>query len=223
MPRRIVVLLLLRLLQLLPLLQTLHLHHVLTLGTSVTTVANEAIPLRSVLPDAVIFKPRLTKSTPPYMPISRTSNALLVARMKVITFHHQCPGPLLFLLLVHHRVQLDLRHQGLPDLLHCLHLHPLRLLTSLSSTKFQGTSSLSYHTPARTLLKFHSSEMSWSGGALGVEFHCHPFSPMTSFLCAFATSISSSLLEKSPEDMRCAFYNRSSSQFLPVSHSPLKS
>ena len=162
------------------------------------------------------------KLTPPCLHPSRTSNALLVARMKVITFHHQCLGPLLFLLLVHHRVQLDLRRLGLPDLLHCLHLHPLRLLTSLSSTKFQGTSSLSSHTPARTLLKFHSSEMSWSGGALGVEFHCHPFSPMTSFLCAFATSISSSLLDKSPEDMRCASYNRSSSQFLPVSHSPLR-
>ena len=57
---------------------------------------------------------------------------------------------------------------------------------------------------------------------MGVEFHCHPFSPMTSLFCAFATSISSSLLDKSPEDMRCAFYNRSSSQLLPVSHSPLR-
>ena len=155
MPRRIVVLLLLHLLQLLPLLQTLHLlHPVLTLRTGVTTVVKEGIPLRSALTDAVIFKLRLTKSTPPYLPISRTSNALLVARMKVTTFHHQRPGLLLFLPLVHQRLQLDLRLQGLPDLLHCLHLHPLRLLTSLSSTKFQETSSLSFHTPARTLLKF---------------------------------------------------------------------
>ena len=125
MPRRIVVLLLLHLLQLLPLLQTLHLlHPVLTLRTGVTTVAKEAIPLRSALPDAVIFKLRLTKSTPPYLPISRTSNALLVARMKVITFHHQRPGLLLFLPLNGCSSTSDSRARPSARLLLLLETHP---------------------------------------------------------------------------------------------------
>ena len=157
MPRRIVVLLLLHLLQLLPLLQTLHLlHPVLKLGTSVTTAIGEIIPLRNALTDAVIFKLRLTSSTLPYLPISRDSPALPVVRMKATKFHHLpvLRGLPLSLQLEHHLWLIDLQLQGLPDHRRCLHLLPLRLLTSSSSTKFQEISSSSFPTPARTLPKF---------------------------------------------------------------------
>ena len=163
MPPRMGLPLLLHLRLHLLLLQILHLHPVLMLETSASIADAKSTPFSSAWPDAATFKPRSKRSTPRCLRTSsRESLALPVVS---VTVHLPVLNSLLpSLQLAHHLWLLDLQLLDLPDQRRCLHLLPLNLLTSSSSTKFQEISSLSFPTPARTLPKLLHEDCRGLGG-----------------------------------------------------------